>query len=74
LGTRPTPSSGENMEHKKSTGKIATAIKRSPVIQALQLEVLLVGGVIWQHSLTVSFVSEFRFRHLGKLFYGTELL
>jgi hypothetical protein len=33
---------GTNMDHKKSIGKMAKAIRRSPVIQALQLTALFV--------------------------------
>jgi hypothetical protein len=39
------------MDHKKSTGKkMAKAITRSPVIQALQLKEPFVVGAIWQQK------------------------
>jgi hypothetical protein len=36
---------GTNVDDRKSTAKMAKAIKRSPVIQALQLRALFVGGM-----------------------------
>jgi heptaprenylglyceryl phosphate synthase len=46
------------MDHKKLQGKVAKAAKRSPVIQALQLTALLVGGAIRQQETAhTSFVS-----------------
>jgi hypothetical protein len=53
------------------------AIKRSPIIQALQLSALFMGGATWQQKQThISFVSvalaEIKFRCLGKCFYGTK--
>jgi hypothetical protein len=63
-----------DIDHKKSTGKMTKAIKMGPVIQALQLKALFVGGAIWQQK-KVSHIlcecvalHEFIFRLLGKLF------
>jgi hypothetical protein len=40
-------SCGTNLDHKKSTKKMAKAINRSPAIQAVQLTVLFMGGAMW---------------------------
>jgi hypothetical protein len=45
------------MDDKKSTEILVNAIKRSPVIYALQLTVLFVGRAIWQQKHHTSFVS-----------------
>jgi hypothetical protein len=46
------------MDHKKLQGKMVKAVKRSPVIQALQLTAPLVGGEIRQQEKAhTSFVS-----------------
>jgi hypothetical protein len=58
---------------------MAKAIGRSPVIQALKLTALFVEVAVWQqkqsHNLCECVaLAEFRFRHLGKHFYGTKRL
>jgi hypothetical protein len=59
------------MDRKKSPGKKAgKAIKRSPVIQTVQLTALFGAGasnILFEWSL-----AEFGFRHLGKYLYGAK--
>jgi hypothetical protein len=67
------------MDHKTSTEETAKTIKSSPVIQALHVKALFVGETIWQekvsHILCECVASaKYRFRRLGKHFYGTKRL
>jgi hypothetical protein len=65
------------MDHKKSTGKMVTAIKGSPAVHDRHVTVLFVGGATWQqkqaHTSFVGF-TKFRFRRLRKHFCGTKRL
>jgi hypothetical protein len=70
------------MDHKKAAGKeVAKTMTCSPAIRALHLTAVFVGDTIWQpkqrHTFFVSVcvaLAEFRFRCLGKHFYGTKRL
>jgi hypothetical protein len=60
------------MDHKKCTKETAKAIKRSHVIEALELTALVVAGAAWQHKQHPSHILyecvalvKFTFRRLG---------